>query len=40
MAFNRLLDGDQLPPLNRSDFDLAAQGVLGNQARDSFRSTF
>lgn len=25
MAFNRLTDGDQLPPLNRSDFDRAAQ---------------
>jgi len=39
MAFNRLPDGDQLPPLNRSDFDLAAQRVLGNHARDSFRLT-
>ena len=39
MAFNRLTDGDQLPPLNRSDFDRAAQRVLGSnaQADNTFR---
>jgi transitional endoplasmic reticulum ATPase len=40
MAFNRLTEGNQLPPLNRSDFDRAAQRVLSNNARDSFRSAF
>jgi transitional endoplasmic reticulum ATPase len=40
MAFNRLTEGNQLPPLNRSDFDRAAQRVLNNNARDSFRSAF
>ena len=39
MAFNRLTDGDQLPPLNHSDFDRAAQRVLGSdaQADSTFR---
>ena len=39
MAFNRLTDGDQLLPLNRSDFDRAAQRVLGSnaQADNTFR---
>jgi transitional endoplasmic reticulum ATPase len=32
MAFNRLTDGDQLPPLIGSDFDRAAQRVLGSDA--------
>ena len=40
MAFNRLTDGDQLPPLNHSDFDLASQRVLGGNARDRFRPAF
>jgi transitional endoplasmic reticulum ATPase len=42
MAFNRLTGGDQLPPLNRSDFDRAAQRVLASnaQADNSFRSSF
>jgi len=42
MAFNRLTDGDQLPPLNRSDFDRAAQRVLGSntEADNTFRSSF
>lgn len=40
MAFNRLADGDQLPPLNRSDFDRAAQRVLGNDPHNTFHSTF
>jgi hypothetical protein len=39
MAFNRL-SGDQLPPLNRSAFDRAAQRVLSNKARHSFHSAF
>jgi transitional endoplasmic reticulum ATPase len=33
MAFNRLTDDDQLPPLNRSDFGRAAQRVLGSNAQ-------
>jgi len=39
MAFNRLTDGDQLPPLIGSDFDRAAQRVLGSdaQADNTFR---
>jgi len=42
MAFNRLTDGDQLLPLNRSDFDRAAQRVLGSNAKadNTFRSLF
>ena len=32
MAFNRLTGGDQLPPLIGSDFDRAAQRVLGSDA--------
>jgi transitional endoplasmic reticulum ATPase len=39
MAFNRLTDGDSLPPLIGSDFDRAAQRVLGSdaQADNTFR---
>jgi transitional endoplasmic reticulum ATPase len=36
MAFNRLIGGDQLPPLNRPDFDRAAGRVLGNCAHNTF----
>ena len=41
MAFNRLTDGDQLPPLIGSDFDRAAQRVLGSNALadNTFRSS-
>ena len=38
MAFNRLTDGDLLPPLSRSDFDRAIQRVLGSDARSDTRS--
>ena len=36
MAFNRLTDGDLLPP-NRSNFDRAIQCVLGNDAQSETR---
>jgi transitional endoplasmic reticulum ATPase len=40
MAFNRLNVGDQLPPLNSSDFEMAAERVRGAmiplEARDSY----
>lgn len=40
MAFNRISGGDQLPPLNRSDFDRAAQRVFNNNPRDGSRSPY
>lgn len=37
IAFNRLTDGDLLPPLNRSDFDRAIKRVLGSDAQSDTR---
>jgi SpoVK/Ycf46/Vps4 family AAA+-type ATPase len=33
MAFNRIADSDQLPPLNRSDFETAIERVRGEMVR-------
>jgi len=33
MAFNRIANSDQLPPLNLSDFERATERVRGNMAR-------
>ena len=35
MAFNRMANSDQLPPLNSSDFDMATERVRGNMAQDN-----
>jgi len=35
MAFNRLNIGDQLPPLNWSDFEMAIERVRGTMIPDS-----